>query len=110
MAHQMPTGESMKTLLTAVMLGTAAFASAHSISVGAAPAGDVAKVANRIIKENHPACKHVSNAKRRPDGAIAANCSGSQFLVFTVFNPKEGRTIELAMNCTAAKQQLGIAC
>jgi hypothetical protein len=100
----------MKTPLFAILLATAAAASAQSISVGAAPAGDAAKIANRIIKENHPACKQVSGAKRRPDGSIAANCSGSRFLIFTVFNPKEGRTIELAMNCTAAKQHLGISC
>lgn len=100
----------MKTSVIVVLLATAGAAAAQSISVGAAPSGDAAKVASRIIKENHPACKRISNAKRRPDGSIAASCSGSQFLVFTVFNPKEGRTIELAMNCTAAKQHLGVAC
>jgi hypothetical protein len=100
----------MKTTLATALVVAAASTSAQSISVGAAPRGDATKVASRIIKENHPACKQVSGAKRRLDGSISANCSGSQFLVFTVFNSKEGRTIELAMNCTAAKQHLGISC
>jgi hypothetical protein len=100
----------MRALLTAALLAVTATVSAASITVGAAPSGDASKVATRIIKENHPTCKRVQGAKRRPDGSIEASCGGSQFLVCTVFNPKEGRTIELAMNCTAAKQHLNISC
>lgn len=83
---------------------------AAGISVGAAPKGEAQAVASKIIKENHPTCKKVSGAIRRADGSISAKCNGTSFLVFTVFNPKEGRTIELALNCTAAKKHLDIAC
>lgn len=83
---------------------------AAGIGVGAAPKGDALAIATKIIKENHPACKKVSGAKRRADGSISAQCNGTSFLVFTVFNPKEGRAIELALNCTAAKKHLNIAC
>jgi len=83
---------------------------AAGISVGAAPKGQAQAIATKIIKENHPACKTVSKATRRPDGSITAQCNGASFLVFTVFNPKEGRAMELALNCTAAKKHLNIAC
>ena len=83
---------------------------AAGISVGAAPKGEAQAVATKIIKDNHPACKKVSGAARRADGSISAQCNGTSFLVFTFFNAKEGRTIELALNCTAAKKHLNIAC
>lgn len=83
---------------------------ASSVAVGAAPKGNASEVASRIIKYNFPACKKVENAKRKTDGSITATCNRADFLVFTVFNPREGRTIELAMNCTAAKQRLDISC
>jgi len=83
---------------------------AAGISVGAAPKGDAKAVAAKIIKENHPACKNISGAKRRADGSIRAQCNGTSFLVFTAFNPKEGRAVELALNCTAAKKHLDVAC
>lgn len=88
----------------------AASVDAAGISVGAAPKGEAQAVAARIIKENHPTCRKVSGAKRRPDGSISAQCNGSSFLVFTVFNPKEGRAMELALNCAAAKKHLNVSC
>ncbi|MCC2954534.1 hypothetical protein LK542_02765 [Massilia sp. IC2-477] len=100
----------------AVLVGTAmslvaiATADAAGISVGAAPKGEAQFVASKIIKDNHPTCKKVSGAKRRPDGSISAQCDGANFLVFTVFNPKEGRTLELALNCSAAKKHLNVGC
>lgn len=100
----------MKAPILAALITFSAAATAASITVGAAPAGEAAAVATRIIKKNYATCKRVSAAKRRPDGSIDARCDGSQFLVFTVFNPKEGRTIELAMNCTASKQLLNVSC
>lgn len=93
-----------------ISLFAAASVYAADISAGAAPKGDAQAVANRIIKRNHPACKKVTNVKRRPDGSISAQCNGAGFLVFTVFNPKEGRAVELALNCAAAKRHLNITC
>lgn len=78
--------------------------------VGAAPKGDAKAVASRIIKYNFPSCKRVTTANRMQDGSIRATCDGVDYLVFTVFNAKEGKTIEVAMNCTAAKQLLNIDC
>lgn len=91
-------------------LSTAFAFAASPFAVGAAPKGDAAAVANKIIKRNFPACKKVVQASRRPDGSISASCDGMDYLVFTVFNPKEGRTIELALNCSAAKQHLNVSC
>jgi hypothetical protein len=85
-------------------------ASSAPFSVGAAPKGEATAVASRIIKENFPSCSRVSKAKRMQDGSIRASCSNTNYLVFTVFNPKEGRALELAMNCTAAKKHLNIDC
>lgn len=79
------------------------------ISVGAAPKGDATVVASRIIKENFPACKQVTNAKRDEYGAIRASCDGTQYRVFTVYSAKEGKMLELALNCAAAKK-LGVEC
>lgn len=83
---------------------------AHSQTVGAAPKGNATAVASNIIKYNFPKCRHVSDATRRPDGSIRAVCDGIDYLVFTVFNAKEGKLIKVAMNCTAAKSLLNIAC
>lgn len=83
---------------------------AAPVTVGAAPKGNDSEVASKIIKYNFPACRKVENAKRKADGSITATCNGADFLVFTVFNPKEGRAIELAMNCTAVKTRLDISC
>jgi hypothetical protein len=99
---------ALAILVSSILAPTAV--DAAGISVGAAPKGDAQAVATKIIKENHPACKKVSGATRHADGSIRAQCNGTGFLVFTVFNPKEGRTIELALNCTAAKKHLNIAC
>jgi hypothetical protein len=100
----------MKAILVTSLFAITAAASAAPITVGAAPAGDAPAVASRIIKANHPSCTRIKAAKRRLDGAIAATCNGSDFLVFTMFSPKEGRAVELAMNCTAAKQLLNVSC
>lgn len=101
-----------KVRLVACILALSATFSfaAAPFAVGAAPKGDAAEVANKIIKRNFPACKKVVRASRRPDGSISASCDGMEYLVFTVFNPKEGRTIELALNCSAAKQHLNVSC
>lgn len=98
----------MRAFLFALALGCVSIASAD-IPVGAAPRGDAAAVASRIIKYNWPDCKRVSDAVRLPDGSIQARCDGIDYRVFTVFNAKEGRTIEVAMNCAAATR-LGVPC
>lgn len=83
---------------------------AASPSIGAAPKGDANAVASRIIKDNFPACKRVSGAARASDGSIRARCDGVNYLVFTVFNAKDERLHEVAMNCTAARRLLNVAC
>jgi hypothetical protein len=80
------------------------------MSVGAAPKGDATVVASRIIKYNFPSCKRVSNAVRLPDGSIQATCDGIVYRVFTVYSPKEGKMLELALNCEAAKRLLNVSC
>ncbi len=77
---------------------------AAGIAVGAAPKGDATGVASRIIKHNFPSCQRVTGVVRQADGSIRAACDGTQYLVFTVFNAKEGKVIELALNCTAARK------
>jgi hypothetical protein len=79
------------------------------MAVGAAPTGDATQVAARIIKYNFPTCKQVSGAWRMHDGAIAATCDGILYLVFTMFDAKQGKTIELALNCAAAKA-INVSC
>lgn len=89
------------------------FISASAIaqsSVGAAPKGDAKVVASRIIKHNFPSCRTVSHAVRAPDGSIRARCDTSNYMVFTIFNAKEGKTSEIALNCTAAKKLLNTDC
>lgn len=88
---------------------TARSASAAMPAVGPAPTGDPTAVATKIIKYNHPECRSVSGATRRPDGSIRAKCGGVDYLVFTVFNTK-GETSEVALNCSAAKSRLNISC
>ena len=85
-------------------------AAAPKVTFGAAPKGSAPEVANRIIKENFAACKKVTAAKRLPDGSILAKCNGSDFRVFTAFKRDEGRTIEVAMNCTVLKKRLDVDC
>lgn len=85
-------------------------AEAPPFTVGGAPKGNPTLVAGKIIKQNFPTCKKVRDAERRLDGSIKATCDGVEFLVFTVFDTKRSRTIELAMNCSVAKQRLNIAC
>lgn len=79
-------------------------------TIGPAPKGDATVVAARIIKANFPSCKRVQNAKRLTNGSIRATCEQADYLVFTVFDAKDNKTIELAMNCTASKKLLDIAC
>jgi len=88
----------------------AAMAASPKVSFGAAPKGEASQVASRIIKENFDACKKVTSATRLSDGTIMAKCAGSDFRVFTVFKRDEGKTIEMAMNCTALKKRLDIEC
>lgn len=92
----------------ASLVSNTAFAA--PITFGAAPSGDATTVAGKIIKYNFPACKHVKAAKRLSDGSIIATCNGSDFRVFTIFNQKEGRLIDLAMNCSVLKKRLDIDC
>ncbi|NHZ41341.1 hypothetical protein [Massilia aquatica] len=84
--------------------------SAAALAIGAAPKGDTSKVAEKIIKKNFPSCKKMGATTRKADGSIKATCSGVEFLVFTAVNPKDNKTMELAMNCTAAKAHLNISC
>ena len=78
--------------------------------VGAAPKGDAKVVATRIIKDNFPSCKRVSSASRMSDGSIRATCDSTDYLVFTIFDANEGETLEIALNCAAAKDLLNISC
>jgi len=95
--------------LVIAMIGPASIAVANLPPVGAAPSGNALAVATRIIQYNFPACKHVSSAARTPEGAVFATCDGVDYLVFTLFNAKEGKTIEVALNCTAAKS-VNVSC
>ncbi len=99
----------VQALFFAAGLAVSAAGIAASFAVGAAPKGDATVVASRIIKYNFPSCRRVSGAVRQPDGSIRASCDGAQYLVFTMFNAKEGKLTELAMNCTAAKKH-GVNC
>ena len=109
-----PKEKSVKLITLAIFaisaLSTVSSAIAGSIAVGAAPKGDARTVASKIIKYNFPECKRVSGAVRAPDGSIRAKCDGTNYLVFTVFNAKQGRVLELAMNCSAAKTLLNVSC
>lgn len=98
-----------KSLLV-LALATAANTVLALATVGAAPKGDARTVASRIIKYNFPTCKNVSNANRMQDGSIRARCDSTDYMVFTIFNAKEGKTVEVAMNCTAAKTLLNVSC
>ncbi len=101
----------MKLLfITALALAAAANAAGPSVSIGAAPEGEAKQVATRIIHYNFPTCKRVSSAVRLGDGSIRAKCNGVDYRVFTVYSAKQGKMLELAMNCTAAKQALNIDC
>lgn len=97
-------------ITTLVLLMALTRANAGLPPVGAAPEGDATEVATRIIQYNFPECKQVTTAIRAQDGSIHATCDNIDYLVFTVFHAKEGKTIEVAMNCSAAKQLLNISC
>ena len=92
-------------------LFTSSFAAnAASISAGAAPPGDAKTVATRIIKYNFPECKRVTRATRSGDGTIRATCDATEYYVFTLYDPKAGKMHEVALNCVASKQLIGVAC
>lgn len=95
--------------ISVFLMLVAAGVTAGAITVGAAPEGNSVSVASRIIKYNFPTCRTISNATRLPDGSIRAKCDGTSYRVFTVFDAKKGKTIEVALNCTAAKS-LGVSC
>jgi hypothetical protein len=84
-------------------------AQVSSVAVGAAPQGDAKTVASRIIKYNFPQCKRVTRATRLADGSIRAICDGIDYRVMTVYIAKEGKMVEVALNCTEAKR-LGVEC
>ncbi|RYE42620.1 MAG: hypothetical protein EOP24_31875 [Hyphomicrobiales bacterium] len=94
-------------LVAVTLVASTAYAQS---GVGAAPKGDAKTVASRIIKYNFPSCKAVVSATRSADGSIRARCDSTDFMVFTIFNSKEGKATELAMNCTAAKKHLNVDC
>lgn len=100
---------AIASAMALVLAGTHVQTSAAP-TFGAAPKGDATAVASRIIKDNFPACKRVSNAVRQSDGSIRAKCDGTSYLVATMFSPKEGKVLELALNCDAAKKLLNISC
>jgi hypothetical protein len=89
--------------VVAIYLGLFTLNSHAQLTVGAAPKGDESKVASRIIKYNFPKCKRVSEAVRQKDGSIRASCDGVEYLVFTMYSAKEGKMLELALNCAAAR-------
>lgn len=91
-----------------LLLSIASFADA-AVSIGAAPEGDAKTVSARIIKYNVPECKRVTAAVRLPDGSIRATCDSKDYRVFTMYSSEKGKMVEVALNCTAAKQY-GINC
>jgi hypothetical protein len=97
-----------RTLFIVIACSCAFDSSAQAI--GAAPKGDATAVASKIIKDNFPACKKVSNGTRMSDGSIRARCDGVSYMVFTIFNQKEGKILEVALNCTAAKKLINVSC
>jgi len=114
MANHELYGGSMKKLVLLITCHLLLLATvdvrAASVSAGAAPKGDAKTVAARIIKYNFPQCKRVTTALRLADGSIRASCDGTDYLVFTVYSAKEGKMLEVALNCTASKRLRGIDC
>ena len=98
------------SLVGLILVVAAPITTGGSTAVGAAPKGDATAVASRIIKYNFPKCRHVSSAVRAPDGSIRARCDGTDYIVFTLFNAKEGKLHELALNCAASKKLLDVSC
>jgi hypothetical protein len=89
----------------AVILALAAPAVAQGqqgAAFGAAPAGDPAAVALRIIHANfdRAVCPRVTRAERLQDRSIRATCSnGETFRAFAI----DGRPV--ALRCSAARQR-----
>jgi hypothetical protein len=105
--------EPMKKLLLLIpcsFLLLVTLVHAAQVSVGAAPKGDTKTVAAKIIRYNFPQCKRVTAAVRLADESIQATCDGTDYRVFTVYIAKEGKMVEVALNCTAAKRLFGIDC
>ena len=100
----------LSAVIVAAIITTVPLVASGQGAVGAAPAGDATQVASRIIKYNFPACKRVSGASRVQDGSITATCDGVLYRVFTMFDPKQGKTLELALNCAASKALLHVSC
>jgi hypothetical protein len=98
------------SLVVALTAFLALGAAAHAIDVEPAPAGDATSVATSVIKANFDSCKRVTKATRQKDGSIYAKCSGVEYLVFTLKNPKTSTAQPVALNCEAAKTRLGISC
>ena len=68
-------------------------------TISAAPAGDPAVVALRVIRENFSSdvCPRMNRASRVPDGSIRGTCSnGETFRIFTLSDRA------VAMRCSAA--------
>lgn len=82
-------------LIAASLIVAASVSFAANIPVGAAPKGDAATVASRIIKYNFPQCKKVTNASRRGDGSILATCDGTDYLVSPYSMHKKERRLSL---------------
>jgi hypothetical protein len=100
-----------KTLLFALaFVGLTTVCVSAPVTVGSTPQGDSGAVAARIIKSHFPQCRRVTRALRAADGSIHASCDGTDYLVFTVFDAKKGKTMEVAMNCTASRQILNVVC
>ena len=71
---------------------------AQGFTIGAAPTGDAAAVAAKVIKDAEHPCPKVTSASRVADGSITAKCSnGETYRVMTV------QKQPVAMNCNAAK-------
>jgi hypothetical protein len=97
-------------LIVALTVFLGLVAASHAINVEPAPAGDATSVATSVIKANFDSCKRVTKATRQKDGSIYAKCSGIEYLVFTLKNPKTSKAQPVALNCEAAKTRLGISC
>ena len=93
-----------------LLLLTSFAVNAGPITVGAAPQGDTTAVALRVIKYNFSTCTRVTQATRLSDGTIRATCDGVQYRVLTVYSSKEGKMVEVAMNCAAAKRLMDLSC
>lgn len=72
-----------------------------------APEGNPMEVAARVIRSNEQPCPRVIKAERVFDKTIRATCSNQISYRISKLKTAEGKTIELSMNCQAARK-LGI--